>query len=209
MHSLLPRPWFLVAVGGSTLSRIMDSQAENQLLGSAARGDEDSFQRLRECYEPFLTRFISKRVSPTEIDDIAQETWIAIWTSLKSFHRGASFRAWASAICMRRIQDHWRRTNSRPRTFEWSEFEDKSSYLPTEFKALEIKDSLSVIWAALTPSQQELLTLYYGDELTLKEISAALNTNLNTIKYQFYRAHDVALEAMNGSEPSGKGKKRK
>jgi len=43
--------------------------------------------------------------------------------------------------------------------------------------------------AQLTDTQREVLELYYFSQLNLPEIARALNRNLNTVKYQFYRAH--------------------
>ena len=41
----------------------------------------------------------------------------------------------------------------------------------------------------LSDNHRQLLDLYYYGELTLPEISRLLDRNLNTVKYQFYRAH--------------------
>jgi len=203
MQSLLPRFWLPISIGATALSKLKESKTENSLLGSAARGDEDAFRRLKDCYSPFLRRFVNKRVGPSEAEDILQDTWIAIWTSLNSYRTGSSFRAWASAICMRRIQDHWRRQSCRPKNADWAEELETNGYVQSDFQSIELQQSMKVIWSALTTSQKELLTLYYSDELTLKEISLALNQNLNTTKYQFYRAHEVALGALNSNGVSG------
>ncbi len=49
-------------------------------------------------------------------------------------------------------------------------------------------------------AQREVLELYYYAELTLPEIAAALGRNLNTVKYQFYRAHALAAEGLAAEE---------
>jgi DNA-directed RNA polymerase specialized sigma24 family protein len=44
------------------------------------------------------------------------------------------------------------------------------------------------------------LELYYYAELNLPEIAQVLNRNLNTVKYQFYRAHTQVAAAMGNPE---------
>ncbi len=46
----------------------------------------------------------------------------------------------------------------------------------------------------LEPSQSEVLEMYYLLEMSLPDIARVLERNLNTVKYQFYRAHVVAAE---------------
>ena len=55
-------------------------------------------------------------------------------------------------------------------------------------------------WIRFPEAQREVLDLYYWAELTLPEIARALNRNLNTVKYQFYRGHDLVAQGMAGME---------
>lgn len=58
-----------------------------------------------------------------------------------------------------------------------------------------IRESVRAALSKLQDAQREVVELYYYAELTLPEIAEALKRNLNTVKYQFYRAHDqVARE---------------
>jgi RNA polymerase sigma factor (sigma-70 family) len=48
----------------------------------------------------------------------------------------------------------------------------------------------------LPEAQREVVELYYYAELTLPEIATSLNRNLNTVKYQFYRAHQAVAREL-------------
>ncbi len=50
---------------------------------------------------------------------------------------------------------------------------------------------------SLSADQRQLLELYYFAELTLPEIAVALNKPVNSVKYQFYRAHKNVSDYMN------------
>jgi DNA-directed RNA polymerase specialized sigma24 family protein len=74
-----------------------------------------------------------------------------------------------------------------------------ATYFPGDFAQVDLRESLRGFWESCSPDQRELLRLYYGDGLTLAEISAILSRNLNTVKYQFYRAHEEASRTLRSS----------
>ena len=55
----------------------------------------------------------------------------------------------------------------------------------------------------LPENQREVLEMYYFAELTLPEIAGLLDRNLNTVKYQFYRAHTQVAEQLQESASDG------
>ncbi len=109
-------------------------------------------------------------------------------------------RAWLFSICFHKIQDHWRKEHQRPPSGQIEDAEGKTAYLPAEFANVDLRESLQEFWRSCTPDQRELLRMYYSDGLTLNEISTVLGRNLNTVKYQFYRAHSDAKEKLLSSE---------
>jgi len=147
-----------------------------------------------------LRRFVSKRLPAADVDDVLQDTWLAAWERVASFDGDSKFRAWAFSICHHKVQDYWRRHHSKSAQVRES-FEDGSStYVPKEFAQVELRECLSSFWSACPSDQREVLLMYYGDGLTLKEIGEILGRNLNTVKYQFYRAHDLAAGMLPDSE---------
>ena len=127
-----------------------------------------------------------------------QDTWLAAWESLPSFDGSCDFRTWIHSICYHKIQDHWRREHGRPQTAALPDSEPKAAYVPKEFASIDLREALREFWEACTPDQKELLRMYYSDGLTLKEIGTILNRNLSTVKYQFYRVHEIAGPILRG-----------
>ena len=76
--------------------------------------------------------------------------------------------------------------------------------LPVSKDAYAAADRAQAVRAALAglpEAQQEVLELYFYAELTLPEIAEMLGRNLNTVKYQFYRAHAQAALALKEYAP--------
>jgi len=61
--------------------------------------------------------------------------------------------------------------------------------LSDAYRAVELRETIQAALKSVPDEQREVLELYYYAGQTLAEIGQALGRNLNTVKYQFYRAH--------------------
>ena len=196
----LPRKLFLLMAGFGIIRSWTRSGKEQLLVRALKRGDAGAFDELVKIHSEALRRFISRRVQPADRDDVLQDTWLAVWESARSFDGDSLFRTWVFSVCFHKIQDYWRREQCRPPSQAIVDAEGKAAHIPAEFARIELRESMRAVWEACTPDQRELLRMYYSDGLKLREISQVLNRNLNTVKYQFYRAHEVAAESLPASD---------
>lgn len=167
--------------------------AENDLAKAVRGGDRMAFEQLTSRHSESVRRFLHRRVPQTDAEDVYQETMLAAWEHFSKFSGTGRFRTWLFAVCVNKIKDYWRRQQRLSPEFSM-DVSEAALYLQPEFAEIDLKETLREAWGGLTPSQQELLELYYGAELTLQEISRVLGRNLSTVKYQFYRAHELAAE---------------
>jgi RNA polymerase sigma-70 factor, ECF subfamily len=161
--------------------------SEEALIHAARRRDRQAFDQLVDKYQVELRRFLRRRIPEGDLDDVLQETWLAAWTALPSFDKRSRFKTWLYALSLNKCRDHHRALKKveapkDPSLLTLASNEDLQ-------KEAEYRDVASGMLAALSPAQREVLELYYFAELTLPEIARMLNRNLNTVKYQFYRAH--------------------
>lgn len=196
MQGILSSRFWLGLAALNLLRKQTTLRREESRLGGAKRGDRAAFDQLVAEHTPALRRFIATRVNARDCEDVLQDTWLAVWQALPTFDRKAKFRTWAIAICYHKVQDHWRQEMSRPPSSPFLDEDTPYSYTPVEFSSIELREALRTVWQACSDSQRELLTLYYSDGLTLQEISRVTGKNLNTVKYQFYRAHDTAAQIL-------------
>jgi RNA polymerase sigma-70 factor (ECF subfamily) len=171
------------------------------LLQAAKQKDRTAFDQLMEIHSPRIRRFAERRLPRDDAEDVLQDTWIAAWDRIITVDKEENFPAWVLAICYRKIQDHWRRHHTRYSKNVPIDSAAEPAYLPQEFNRFELQQALKPFWESCAPDQREMLRLYYGDGLTLDEISKVLDRNLNTVKYQFYRLHDNAAKEMAGLSP--------
>ena len=65
------------------------------------RGDEDAFSTLLSRYQRTIVRLAGGYVKTTAAaEDVAQETWMAVFSGLAAYQARASFRAWLFRIAV-------------------------------------------------------------------------------------------------------------
>jgi RNA polymerase sigma-70 factor (ECF subfamily) len=165
---------------------------EEELIRRSQAGDRKAFEGLIKVYSGHLRRFVSRKVIEADREDLLQDTWLAAWEGLKGFDPSTNFRLWLYSICYHKIQDHWRRKRTRGAPVQLDAEEPAGLYMPAEFGRVELRECLQTFFAACSPEQLEMLRQYYALGFTLKEIAECSGRNLNTVKYQFYRLHELA-----------------
>jgi RNA polymerase sigma-70 factor (ECF subfamily) len=163
-------------------------------VDKARVGDRHAFDALRRIHARGLYGFVARRVGNANADDVVQDVWLACWTALPRFTGRARFKAWLYGIATHKCVDHVRghmrdARNDEALRLEWANERDK-------YCDVDRRESVRRALAALPEPQREVVELYYYSELTLAEIAHALRRNLNTVKYQFYRAHALVAEEL-------------
>jgi RNA polymerase sigma-70 factor (ECF subfamily) len=68
---------------------------DQQLVEQAQRGDKHAFELLVSKYQRKLARLLSRFIrDPTEVEDVAQETFIKAYRALPSFRGDSAFYTW-------------------------------------------------------------------------------------------------------------------
>jgi RNA polymerase sigma-70 factor (ECF subfamily) len=172
------------------------SDPDAPLLHQARQGNQSAFNSLVRRYETTLHGFLVRRVGPQCADDVLQETFIACWTALPKYEGRARFKAWLFGIAAHKCADHFRSGGHQQQAELPLELADEKN----AYHAVDLRELVQDLLVRLPDAQREVIELYYYAELTLPEIAAALNRNLSTVKYQFYRAHAQAADELKSQE---------
>lgn len=168
------------------------TRREQSELAAAVGGDRAAFDSLAQRYDAELRLFVARRVDRDAVDDVLQDVWLAVWSALPRFDRRSRFRTWMYGICLNKCKDFYRQ---QLRVAGRVPLDDSTlGAADGQQGAVELQDQVQRLVAELSEPQREVVELYYYGELTMPEIATILQRNLNTVKYQFYRAHSE-LEA--------------
>ncbi len=169
---------------------------DKPLVEQAQKGDSKAFDSLRQRHDSNLKGFISRRVGLTSADDVSQEVWIACWKGFTQYAIKTRFKSWLYGIAIHKCADHLRGGGL-------SRIEPLSDHEPVQedaYAQVDLKQSVKSALSQLPEPQRDVLELYYYSQLTLKEIALTLNRNPNTVKYQFYRAHESVAANLSENE---------
>lgn len=190
---------------------LLHGDPDRPLVASARRGDRRAFDLLVRNYSGLLRGYLARRVQSAAVDDLMQEVLLAGWVALPAFNGRSRFKAWLFGIAMHKCADY-HRAAGRDRVDGSVELQDgiyagSSESLDDWSASIDRKEAVKRALSGLPSTQREVLEMYYYAELSLPEISSVLGRNLNTVKYQFYRAHAQAAETLGGAPdlaPSGR-----
>ena len=150
------------------------------------------FDDLIRTYGPELRRFVTLKVEGEAVDDVVQEVWVAVWQGYSSLQSPLKLRSWIYGICLHKCHDHYRGKQKDGHLVTLTDLEILDPSPSPEGLAIDAT-RIAILLENLDESQREVIELYYYAQLTLAEISDLLQRNMNTVKYQFYRAHAMLL----------------
>ncbi len=80
---------------------------------AALGGDNAAYRALLGALTPHLRAYFTRRLGPTDAEDLVQETLIAIHTKRATYDPALPFTAWLHAIARYKLIDHFRRMKLR------------------------------------------------------------------------------------------------
>src|SRR5262245_26041676 len=89
-------------------------ESDESLVTAVREGSERAFNMLVDRHQQSLRTFLRGIAPWDDAEDIAQETFLAVWTYARSF-RGGNVRAWLFSIAWRKAKDVQRRWFRRRR----------------------------------------------------------------------------------------------
>jgi RNA polymerase sigma-70 factor (ECF subfamily) len=184
----------MVEFKGKAVFKIEDDE---RLVAKAQEGDLFSFDHLVKKYQKKIY-FLAYRMMKNHdaADDIAQETFINAYSSIKSFKLGYSFYTWLYRICMNLSINHLRRQKF---VIPESHFEEETSPLEKETTT---EDPLSLLVQkererkieqaidSLSPKYKAVFILKVYEDLSYEEIAQTLKISLGTVMSRLFRARE-------------------
>lgn len=185
-----------------------DIPAEDRLLAQARQGDQDAIMQIYDGYFTPIYNYIRLRVDDRYVaEDLASEVFVKLVSALRSHTAPRhSLRGWLFRVARNAIHDHYGRTKhlSSEALDEWlpdGDDEPEVAFL----RALNVERTRHAL-RQLSPEQQEVLILRFGQVLSLQETADIMGKNVGAVKSLQFRAvnalrqifGELRLEAENG-----------
>jgi RNA polymerase sigma-70 factor (ECF subfamily) len=196
MHRLIVSPW----LNQGRTARNKVTEIENKIwLERLRRREHDAFAELVQRYQQHVFMCChSLGLDANEAEDVASETFLAVWKSIESFGGKSKLSTWLWSIAYHKTMDFLRQ---RQRTWEHIDFEDEAAATAEQGGALEAGLENEIVWSAVKKLPQPwplAVVLFYREEKNIAEIADIMDVPENTVKTYLHRARQKLKESLKG-----------
>lgn len=173
-----------------------DIAIEDRLMAQMQRGDQSALRQVYSAYFDSLYQFVRPRVNDQlEAEDIVSEVFLKLVQAFRTKRLPRqSLRGWLFRVARNQLCDHYHRVGDKrivqfecdddpPIEMDW----DTASMEDEAIRQLDIGTIMEAV-QHLTPDQQDVIMLRYGQMLSLKDTAELMGRNINAIKVLQYRA---------------------
>lgn len=171
------------------------------ILDKVARGNRDAFREIVRAYSLPLRSYLASQIhNLDDVDDLAQEVFLAAFHSLPSFRRGDDFGAWLRGIARHKLYDHLRRSARRHRTLAAYQAE-VARVVEADLERATADDRAEAIEALLRciarlPDKLRRVVRAGLDGDKPADLAEALATSLGAVYNLHYRANQLLRACM-------------
>lgn len=154
----------------------------------AQSGDETAYRQCLRLLAARLRGYLKRRLAatPDEVEDLVQETLLALHLQRGTYDSTRPVSAWVVAIARHKLVDHWRRQGRRERLHDPIEDTDESLLVAEEQDAGAARD-LEGLLRELPAAQQQAILLTKIEGLSVAEAAARTGVSESAIKVQVHR----------------------
>ncbi|MEM9362334.1 MAG: RNA polymerase sigma factor [Bacteroidota bacterium] len=180
----------------------MTDNTDQYLIESTLNGDAKAFANLVKKYQHYVYTLVVRMIKvKEEAEEVAQDVFIKAYRSLKDFKGDSKFSTWLYRIAYRTALDHIRKNKKRQKTHELLEEITKSNVhlgdTPLErIQKVERKEHVKKCIAQLSESDAAVVTLFYFEELSIKEIGTITQLTEDNIKVKLHRSRKKLFELL-------------
>jgi RNA polymerase sigma-70 factor (ECF subfamily) len=178
-------------------------QTDPEQVAAVLAGDHEAFAALHERYNRRIYHYALKRLrDPFEAEDVTQDVFLEVFTSLGSFQGRSSLSTWMFGIAHHQVG---RRTRKRVReTLTFSEeqvLQVPAKVVPAE-RQLDVVRALDrcqqIVESELTTSQRRVFRLRFGQNQSMRSIATQVGTTTNAVKLNLSRSRRTLNQHMAG-----------
>ena len=126
---------------------------------------------------------------PTLAEDIASDVFVRLLEAVQSGRSPqTNLKGWLIGTASHVVMDHLRRKYRRPEEEISESMPDRGLSLTAEVDQREENRIVNDAYTKLTPEQQHVLALRFGQGYSLEETATFMNKNINAVKALQFRA---------------------
>lgn len=154
-----------------------------RLARAAQGGDRKAYSLLLSICVTWLSRYYARRIAPAQLDDLVQETLLAVHRKLSSYEPARPFLPWLAVIARYRWIDALRKSyRNEETTIQGYEFSEAP-----EQEVVMAKISLETLFALLPQGQSQAIELVKIKGLSIREAAEKSGQSEALVKVNIHR----------------------
>jgi RNA polymerase sigma-70 factor, ECF subfamily len=166
---------------------------DDELIAAVAAGGDTALRELFTRHAPWLAARLRTALPPSDVEDVLQETFLAVWKGARGYQAQGTPRAWLWVIARNQAALLPRRRG--PATSPLAEVRLAGAAPDTAETAV----ARAEIAAALAGQEGEVLRLMYVEDRPVAEVAAILGVPPGTVKSRAHRARRLLRAALGDS----------
>jgi RNA polymerase sigma-70 factor (ECF subfamily) len=177
---------------------------DDELIASLAGGDDAALRQLFDRHAPWLAARLRKTLPPDDVEDVLQETFLAVWKNAGAYQPRGTPAAWFRAITQSQAALLLRKQGPATRALPDEALLDEDRPVSDPAEAVATRTDLDVAAAAaLGPPgcpDREVWRLRYEEDRPVAEVAELMGVPEGTVKSRVHRARRLLRAALGGVE---------
>lgn len=180
-----------------------ERDVDAELVARVQRGDKQAFDLLVLKYQRKIMRLLSRMIrDPSEIEDVAQESFIKAYRALPQFRGESAFYTWLYRIAINTARNWLAQNNRRPSTPSAQENEDGETFDATdnltdssnpesEMASRQIADTVNKAINDLPEDLRNAIVMREIDGMSYEDIAESMSCPIGTVRSRIFRAREA------------------
>jgi RNA polymerase sigma-70 factor (ECF subfamily) len=180
---------------------------DDELITRVAAGDDMALRALFSRHAPWLAARLRSMLAAADVEDVLQETFLAIWAGARRYRPEGAAGGWMWQIARRQAALFLRRRGPAALSLSASSpvgaamTEDPADAVLVR---ADIAAALVALGAPDSP-EREVWQLMYVEDRPVAEVAGLTGVPAGTVKSRAHRARRLLRVALGGGEPSERG----
>jgi RNA polymerase sigma-70 factor (ECF subfamily) len=182
---------------------LSERDVDAELVARVQRGDKQAFDLLVLKYQRKIMRLLSRMIrDPSEIEDVAQESFIKAYRALPQFRGDSAFYTWLYRIAINTARNWLAQNNRRPSTSSSYESEEGETFDETdnltdssnpesEMASRQIAETVNKAMNDLPEELRNAIVMREIDGMSYEDIAQSMNCPIGTVRSRIFRAREA------------------
>jgi RNA polymerase sigma factor (sigma-70 family) len=180
-----------------SLSMVPEGRTDAELVGDTLAGNREAFAGIVRRYQNLVCSLAYSGTGDlARSEDLAQDTFLAVWRQLPELREPEKLRAWICGIMRNRIRQSYRGENREP-IFKAETLEHADEAVALEAQPSDqavSQDETAIMWRALEripDTYREPLILFHRENQSIERVAAAMDLTEDAVKQRLVRGRKL------------------